>query len=70
MDQDAEADRIRCLILLRATCETVLARLDRDNIDDLALIIQVGDLCDTLSTELTRFAHRNATTHGEGGSES
>ena len=70
MEPDAEADRIRCLILLRATCETVLARLDRDNIDDLALIVQVGDLCDTLSTELARFAHRNATTHGEGGSES
>src|SRR3954471_19338087 len=55
---DAEADRIRSLVLLRAACETVLGRLD-DSIDDLALTVQIGDLCTSLSAELDRFAHRN-----------
>jgi hypothetical protein len=58
VDQDAEADRIRGLVLLRATCETVLQRLDQDDIDDLALTVQIGELCDTLTGELDRFARR------------
>jgi hypothetical protein len=45
---------------LRATCETVLARLDQDDIDDLALTVQIGELCDALSEELARFAERNS----------
>jgi hypothetical protein len=59
MQTDAEADRIRSLILLRATCETVLAHLDEDDIDDLALTVQISELCDTLSDELARVANRN-----------
>jgi hypothetical protein len=62
MESDAEADRIRSLIVLRATCETVLAHLDQDNINDLALTIQIGEVCDTLSNELERFARRNTKT--------
>jgi hypothetical protein len=62
MEPDAEADRIRCLILLRATCETVLAHLDEDDIDDLALTVQIGELCTTLSNDLERFARRNTKT--------
>jgi hypothetical protein len=62
MEADAEADRIRCIVLLRATCETVLAHLNQDDIDDVALSVQIGELCDTLSGELTRFANRNANT--------
>ena len=58
MEPDAEAERIRSLVLLRATCETVLRRLDEDDIDDLALTVQIGELCDTLTSELDRFAHR------------
>jgi hypothetical protein len=60
METDAEADRIRSLILLRATCETVLARLDEHDIDDVALTIQIGELCDTLSDEINRFASRKS----------
>jgi hypothetical protein len=58
MEADAEADRIRCIVLLRATCETVLAHLNQDDIDDLALSLQIGELSDTLSHELERFARR------------
>lgn len=59
MESDAEAERIRSLVLLRATCETVLRRLDEDDIDDLALTVQIGELCDTLTVELDRFAQRD-----------
>jgi hypothetical protein len=65
MEPDAEADRIRCLILLRATCETVLAHLDEDDIDDLALTVEISALCETLSDELTRFAQRSRDPHSE-----
>ena len=58
MGADTEADRIRSLILLRATCETVLERLDEDDIDDLGLCVQITKLCDTVSEELERFARR------------
>jgi hypothetical protein len=37
----------------------VLARLDEDDIDDLALVVQIGELCDALADELARFAARN-----------
>ena len=60
MEPDAEAERIRGLVLLRATCETVLKRLDEDDIDDVALTVQIGELCDALTDELSRFANRNA----------
>jgi hypothetical protein len=59
MDSDAEAERIRGLVLLRATCETVLKRLDEDDIDDLALSVQIGNLCDSLADEIARFARRS-----------
>ena len=59
MESDAEAERIRSLILLRATCETVLGRLNEDDIDDLALTVQIAELCDTLTNELDRFTQRN-----------
>ena len=59
MKTDAEAERIRGLVLLRATCETVLKRLDEDDIDDLALTVQISGLCDSLAEELKRFANRN-----------
>jgi hypothetical protein len=65
METDPEAERIRALILLRATCETVLARLDENDIDDIALTVQINELCDALSGELTRFARRSA--HRNGG---
>jgi hypothetical protein len=58
-NSDAEADRIRGLVLLRATCETVMRRLDEDDIDDLALTIQLAELCETLDGELERFAKRD-----------
>jgi hypothetical protein len=60
MDPDGEAERIRGIVLLQATCETVLRRLDADDIDDLALMVQIGELCETLTKELERFARRNA----------
>ena len=59
METDAEAQRIRGLVLLRATCDTVLRHLDEDDIDDLALTVQIGELCDALAVELDRFAQRN-----------
>ena len=58
MESDAQAERIRGLILLRAACETVLHRLDEDDIDDLALTVQVTELCDALTGEFDRFAQR------------
>ena len=57
MEPDWRAERIRSLILLRATCEKVLQRLDEDDIDDLALTIQITELCDTLANEFDRFPH-------------
>jgi hypothetical protein len=66
MESDAKAERIRRLILLRATCETVLAHLDEDDIDDLALTVQIGELCNTLSDELGRFANGKTNQAGEG----
>jgi len=57
---DFEADRIRAVVMLRAACETALGRLNEDDLDDLALTVQIGELCTSLSAELDRFAHRNA----------
>lgn len=62
MSQDREAERIRGLVLLRATCDTVMQRLDEDDIDDLALTIQIAELCQTLDDELERFARRGKKT--------
>jgi hypothetical protein len=64
--QDTQAERIRSLVLMRATCDTVLHHLDDDDIDDLALAVQISQLCDTLEAELRRFANRRA----DGGRES
>ena len=61
MGIDAQAERMRSLVLLRAACETVLHRLDEDDIDDLALTIQVSELCEALSADFERFAQRNRT---------
>jgi hypothetical protein len=59
VQSDAEAARIRALVMLRATCETVLGRLNEDDIDDLALTVQIGELCESLDKELDRFANRH-----------
>ncbi len=64
IDNDRGADRIRSLIFLRAACETVLARLDEDDIDDLTLTVQITELCDALGDELARFARRDPTRGG------
>jgi hypothetical protein len=53
MERADDADRIRSLVVLRAACETVLSRLDTD---DLELIAQIGDLRDTLRRELEGYA--------------
>jgi len=45
---------------MRATCDTVLRHLDEDDIDDLALAVQISELCDTLEAELEQFANRRA----------
>ena len=66
MQTDTEAERIRGLVLLRATCETVLKRLDEDDIDDLALTVQISKLCDSLAEELERFANRNVADRRDG----
>ncbi len=66
MQSDTAAERIRGLVLLRATCETVLKRLDEDDIDDLALTVQISKLCDSLADELRRFANRNVKRHPKG----
>jgi hypothetical protein len=66
VSQDGEAERIRGLVLLRATCETVMRRLDEDDIDDLALTIQLAELCETLDGELERFAKRGQTPDSSG----
>jgi hypothetical protein len=55
MEPDAEAERIRSLVLLRATCATVVDRL---NEDDLGLAIQIRRLCETLDSELDKLANR------------
>lgn len=43
----------------RGPNRTRTINLDEDDIDDLALTVQIGDLCDTLSGELDVFANRN-----------
>jgi hypothetical protein len=55
--EPVDADRIRALVVLRAACETVLNRLDADDID---LIAQVGDLRDALNAELERYTRVDA----------
>lgn len=35
-----------------------MARLDEDDIDDLALAIQITELCDALDDQFARFADR------------
>ena len=62
MESDWEAQRIRSLILLRATCEKAIPRLDEDDIEDIALGIQITELCDTLDNEFARFPHRGQPT--------
>ena len=49
-------ERIRSLVFLRAKCDTVLVHLDEEDIDDLALAVQISELCETLEAELERFA--------------
>jgi hypothetical protein len=56
VEPDARADRIRSLVVLHAKCDAVLSRLDDDDIDDLALAVQIREFCDTLEAELERFA--------------
>jgi len=58
--RDAQAERVRSLVRMRATCDTVLRHLDEDDIDDLALAVQISELCDTLEAELEQFANRRA----------
>jgi hypothetical protein len=58
VDPDAETERIRSLILLRATCDTVIDRLSEDDLGDLGLAVQIQQLCDTLEGELNRLANR------------
>jgi hypothetical protein len=57
MERVDDADRIRALVVLRAACETVLSRLD---VDDLELIAQIGDLRDALRRELEGYSSVDA----------
>ena len=67
MDADAEAERIRSLVMLLATCETVLERLNADEIDDLALSVQIGELGESIGKELEKFARRGGAQASVGG---
>jgi hypothetical protein len=58
VEPDTEAERIRSLVLLRASCETAIDRLNEDDLDDLDLAMQIQALCDSLDRELDRFANR------------
>ena len=52
MDADAEAERVRVLILLLATIDTVLKRLDEDRIEDVGLMVRLGELEDFVRQDL------------------
>lgn len=44
MTDDAEAERVRALMLLVATLNTVLDRLDEARLEDLGLIVRITEL--------------------------
>jgi hypothetical protein len=56
LDENADADRARALILLRATLETVSERLDEDSLDDLGLLTRISELRDLVDQDLQRLA--------------
>jgi hypothetical protein len=53
---EAEADRARALILLRATLETVAGCLDEDSLEDLGLLTRMTELRDLVDEDLQRLA--------------
>jgi hypothetical protein len=56
MDADAQAERARALILLRATLVTVADRLDEDSLEDLGLLTRMTELGDLVDDDLQRLA--------------
>jgi hypothetical protein len=52
MGINSEAERIQGLIVLLATCQTVVARLDSDDIDDRRLTLRINELSEMLRDEL------------------
>lgn len=64
MESAAEAEKIRLLILLRSVCESVVERLDEADIDDLSVLVAVGELQAAIDVHMAetarRFAERRA----------
>jgi hypothetical protein len=60
MESAAEAERIRALILLRSVCDTALARLDEGDIDDLSVVVAVGELQAAIDGHMAATARRFA----------
>ena len=61
MDAEAQAERARALILLRATLLTVADRLDQDSLEDLGLLTRMSELGDLVDDDLQRLAHSRKT---------
>jgi hypothetical protein len=56
MDEEAQAERARAFILLRATLVTVADRLDQTSLEDLGLLDRMGELTDLVERDLQRLA--------------
>lgn len=55
VDADAHADRVRALILLRATLATVAEVLDDESLEDLGLLVRITELGDLVDHDLQRI---------------
>jgi hypothetical protein len=55
VDVNADAERARALILLRAVLGSVAERLDEDSLEDLGLLVRMSELLDIVDEDLRRL---------------
>jgi hypothetical protein len=58
---DADAERARALILLRATLITVADRLDENSLEDLGLLVRITELGELVDHDLQRIKDSRTT---------
>ena len=58
MASEADAERRRALIVVRAASETAIDRLDPGDLDDLGLILRLQELTEFLDADLIRYRDR------------
>ena len=58
MDAEATAELRRAMILVLASCRTLIDRLDPDDLDQLGMITRVDEVCELIETDLGRLSGR------------